>query len=106
MFELGICRKCGAEYLVGALHASRFEQAPPFAVLTHLLLERDATSATADDEDEQAADASSEAVVDRRWLCLTCGLLAESAEDACECTEDSQNARVAVVLASRAKNAD
>jgi len=106
MFELGVCRKCGAEYLIGSRHAEHFDQAPPFAALTHLLIERDASAAEADDEDEQTSDAAPEATLDRRWLCLSCAVLLERASDPCDCPEDGPGPRLTVVVARRPKDAD
>ena len=106
MFELGVCRKCGAEYLVGTRHGAHFEQAPPFSSLTHLLIERTAPAADADDEDEETSDPPPAAALDRRSLCLGCAVLLERSTDGCECSEGSPGPRIAVVVAQRAKDAD
>ena len=40
MFELGTCRRCGAEYILGTQRVDQLVQAPPYGKLTYLLLEQ------------------------------------------------------------------
>lgn len=96
MFELGLCVRCGAGFLLGSLVDSdldgpdsevseRLIQAPPQRVnLTYLLIDR---QLEAEDEDEAAvvADEEVEADIDRRYLCTACGRLTEANGDACTC---------------------
>jgi ATP-dependent helicase YprA (DUF1998 family) len=89
MFELGTCRRCGAEYLVGVRAGKRFEQAPPFARLTYLLLGPAAESAD-EDEDEDEDDEAAEAEDGAAWyLCPQCGEIAEDLSARCGCPPDT-----------------
>lgn len=104
MFELGTCRRCGAEYLVGQLPAfggRRFRQAPPYAQLTYLLLTNLADAADMSDEDE-AEDA--EPGADARFLCVGCGNLLEGKDDACDCKD--RPPRLQVLRAQPPKGSD
>jgi ATP-dependent helicase YprA (DUF1998 family) len=103
MFELGTCRRCGAEYLVGERKGKRLEQAPPFQVLTYLLLEELAEAADAPDEDAESSEDELEPP-DRRYLCVGCGFLVERKEEPCECRVPAP--RLPVLVATPAKGSD
>lgn len=98
MFELGLCVRCGAGFLVGLVHeveadsvetepSARLVQAPPQRTsLAYLLLSRPPAS---DDEDEDEAavvdDDDVESDLDERHLCTACGRLSESRGQQCPC---------------------
>lgn len=100
MFELGVCRRCGAEYVTGGLeqegHGHVLKPAPAFdSGLTYLLL----GGTLADtDEDELATNATDDGDVSAAALCVGCGSVLGSAADGCECPGGTP--RVAVTLAS------
>lgn len=109
MFELGLCGRCGASYLVGsedteALPAGdtrRVKQALQHERrLLYLLLDEEAET---DDEDEVAAvdDDVTAAAIDRQWLCVGCGNLVENARSSCEC--DHSPGVIAVTVARPAR---
>ena len=88
MFELGVCRRCGGEYLVGAWeggllsHASPQSASPVRALLGQPLGEDE------DDEDQDVLGRQSDKAVPA-VLCPSCGELAESGELTCECSVGS-----------------
>ena len=97
MFELGTCRRCGAEYLLGVQRGERLVQAPPFSTLTYLLLGK---PATADDEDEAQPDESADNVPTDRFICPFCGRMSASGSDQCACEQNVTGApRIATTLA-------
>ncbi len=103
MFELGVCRRCGAEYLLGILEqdgANQFlKPAPAFdSDITHLLLGGAIDEA---DEDELAANTAGEDDIKPCALCVGCGAVMESALDVCPCIAGTP--RVAVTLAKQKK---
>ncbi len=103
MFELGLCVRCGAGFLVGNLenacsdheaiepeHSLQLVQAQPQKTnLVYLLIGGESETFVSDnaDEDEAAVvnDAEVEAEVDYRYLCTACGRLSESKDENCPC---------------------
>jgi ATP-dependent helicase YprA (DUF1998 family) len=110
MFELGTCRRCAAEYVVGARSnfSPRIEIAPPHAQLTYLLLAEGSEGLGESDEDEDDEDAEGIVERDERWLCTSCGFLVEAEAAPCECAMAAADdlARVRVVVAALPKGAD
>lgn len=117
MFELGLCVRCGAGFLVGNLedagmdaaqpeHLHRLVQAPPQkSGLTYLLIGGQAE--TSDEDDDEAAvvgDDEVEAEVDSRRLCTACGRLSESGGDRCPC--GATGVSEPVVLAKPKRSSD
>ena len=117
MFELGLCVRCGAGFLVGYLedagidapdpeHLDRLAQAPPQkSGLTYLLIGR--RLETGDEDEDEAAivgDDAVEAEVDRRHLCAACGCLSVSGGNRCRC--GATGASVPVVLAKPRRASD
>ena len=103
MFELGVCRRCGAEYLVGALEQRGNTQvltsASPFdSGVIHLLL---GSVIAESDEDELAANLDDDNDVATCALCVGCGAVLDSASETCECPAGT--GRVAVALAKQKK---
>ncbi len=84
MFELGVCRRCGAEYLVGVLDSAQVLQpAPAFAApATHLLI---GTNVAEADEDELAAENFGASKAQFAVLCVGCGAVGERESELCEC---------------------
>lgn len=101
MFELGVCRTCRAEYLVGRLidedNGLTFKLATDFGARQFLLL---GPPVDADDEDEEAASGDPVATADARLLCPGCGQLGEQAP-ACGCTDRPTPLQVWVVAAPK-----
>lgn len=105
MFELGLCVRCGAGFLVGSVqdvdidaaepeHADQLVQAPPQRTnLAYLLIGRQLET---DDEDEAAVvdDEEVEAEVDYRHVCTACGRLSESGGERCPCGATGASERV------------
>ena len=89
MFELGVCRRCGSEYLVGArepapgghriIHASPTSTQPIRALLGQPLADDE------DDEDQSIGQATSDAAV-AVSLCPACGLISERDVPGCGCS--------------------
>ena len=109
MFEVGACRRCGAEYLVGRQDDDGYfkQVAPHVLEPEHLLLA--ATDSAAEDEDESSLDDADEAALgeatvdlDARTLCASCGTLVPGGElgGCCGSAEP-----IAVVRAHPAKGA-
>lgn len=99
MFELGVCRFCGAEYLLGRI-ASGYGQTCFFPVnaawnlYDRLLWGEEAEE---DDEDESASLADANERFEKEYLCPACGALAPQAVSDCSCPEPPQ--RIPVVRA-------
>lgn len=79
MFELGVCRHCRAEYLVGQLQPDdtgrqRLKVAPDFGAVVYVLL---GDPIDADDEDEAATAAGDPARPEARQLCTGCATISE-----------------------------
>jgi hypothetical protein len=103
MFELGVCRRCGAEYVVGALEqrggAQFLVSASPFdSGVVHLLL---GSVIAESDEDELAVNLDDDADVAGCALCTGCGALLDSATDGCDCATGTS--RIAVSLVKQKK---
>ena len=106
MFELGLCVRCGAAFLIGSLENGRLTQAPPQKRgLAYLLLNK-RLNADTEDEDEAAVvdDDAVEADVNHQYLCTTCGCLSESARSRCRCGDTG--APIPVVLAEPKRTND
>lgn len=96
MFELGVCRRCGAEYLVGTLghdigghilgSASGTERGVVYLLLGETL--------SYVDEDEPTDDAD-DGVTINGAICVRCGTIVGASSDACAC-ELKGAARVAI----------
>lgn len=103
-FELGICRRCRAEYIIGDVEEmggySILRQTHPQSARTRrvLLLGR---PLTAEDEDESALDAETPGDPQIRYLCPSCGALNLSDVDSCLC--DVPAARHLVTVAEPSK---
>ena len=105
MFELGLCVRCGAGFLVGSLqeavdeaadleHSDRLVQAPPQQTnLAYLLVGRQLET---DDEDEAAVvnDEEVEAEVDYRHICTACGRLSDAQGERCACGATGASERI------------
>lgn len=101
MFELGTCRRCGAEYVVGLQRADQLVQAPPFASLTYLLL---GDPVSVEDEDESDPEPEAVEAQAQRFLCPGCGRIGDAAGFPCECeTAGRPHARIQVTLVKPAK---
>lgn len=94
IFDLGVCQRCGAEYLLGVLENDNgldCLQAPGWseAELLYLLIDHDG-GPEEEDEDEAAIfdDESTSLLADERTLCTRCGALTEGTLSQCTC--DSQ----------------
>lgn len=87
MFELGVCRTCRAEYLVGHVgddgNGDVLSLATDFGARQFVLL---GPPVDADDEDEEAASGDPVATAEERVLCPGCGRLGEKSLT-CECTD-------------------
>ena len=88
MFELGVCRKCGAAYIVGSVGDAETAElktaGPSDDSLLYLLL---GASAEEDDEDEKATATADDVVfnMDERTLCTSCGALGDDGTSGCGC---------------------
>ena len=101
MFELGTCRRCGAEYVVGLQRVNQLVQAPPFAALTYLLL---GDPASVEDEDESDQGSEGEETQAQRFLCPGCGQIGDAAGFACDCEVTARPpSRIQVTLLKPAK---
>lgn len=93
MFELGVCMKCGASYLLGVTEDDadqiylRASTRADDSALRHLLVREDAIDPEESDEDERAvvADEDVGEETDQRTLCTRCGALTEAQEPSCGC---------------------
>lgn len=105
MFELGVCRRCGSEYLVGALEPSadglrQLAQASPFSTHPIRVLLGDALADDEDDEDQdltQAAAGKATAAL----LCPGCGAVSEHGDVECRCAAPPARLRVWVATDAR-----
>jgi ATP-dependent helicase YprA (DUF1998 family) len=100
MFELGVCKNCSAEYLVGDLRESGNGQvlttSADYAVRRRYLLLGDAL--TDDDEDEVATGVEGTSASESRLMCPGCGLVADQGVPTCDCADKPQPVRVTVVV--------
>jgi ATP-dependent helicase YprA (DUF1998 family) len=99
IFELGVCRNCGAEYLIGELTEldgrDLFTISADFAPRRRYLLLGDLV--TADDEDEVATGVEGASGTESRLLCPGCGVLTFDSQFRCDCADRSQPIRVTLV---------
>lgn len=99
MFELGVCRHCRAEYLVGQLgdQASKYDQPQPFATNTDYLLVGE--SLDEDDEDGVAIDTAASAGQQSvpAFLCPGCGKVGPESTSSCGCAGSPTPIPVTVV---------
>jgi ATP-dependent helicase YprA (DUF1998 family) len=101
MFELGTCRKCGAEYLAGDLRADdRLALPTATGPVAHFLLGR--TVAESEDDEDELAVAGAD-IQDAFHLCASCRALL-GGPDPCPCGSDA--APIPVVRVKPAKGAD
>jgi ATP-dependent helicase YprA (DUF1998 family) len=100
MFELGVCRHCGADYAIGVLDDEGALEIAPAHVraLTYLLPEAAAFDGPGD-EDEEAVSGVVDDSLDAAALCAGCGVLGGPS---CAC---GAGARVPVRVAKPAKGA-
>ena len=95
MAELGTCRRCGSEYVVGRLELKNncdvLVQPGQFdAGMRYFLL---GEPLDVDDEDESLADVDDAMDPADRWLCPGCGVVGETANAPCACEKDRPPAR-------------
>ena len=102
MFELGVCSRCSAEFLIGEAatpdqdgYIAVKQASPQQQSLLYLLLTGQIEE---DDEDEAAVvdDSEVEADIDRRNLCTSCGQLSEEINRSCKCGVSSASLTVTV----------
>lgn len=86
MFELGTCRRCGAEYILGSQRLDQLVQAPPYGKLTYLLLSKPASAADEDESDEEEASGDDGLAPTDRYVCPACGHLSAEASVPCPCS--------------------
>lgn len=89
MFELGVCRRCGSEYLVGAREATssggyRIGHASPSSVMPVRALLGEPLGEDEDDEDQNLTQTAGDAAV-AISLCPGCGAIAETGAPRCGC---------------------
>ena len=103
MFELGVCRRCRAEYVVGDLEERDgrevVAQAQRFSRQRQVLLLGRAVEG--DDEDESATGVETELGNEVRYLCPGCGVIGETASVACGCARRQE--RIVVTATQPAK---
>jgi ATP-dependent helicase YprA (DUF1998 family) len=85
MFELGTCRRCGAEYILGTHRLDQLVQAPPYGKLTYLLLDKAAAAADEDEADEDEAGGDDGEPPADRYVCPACGHLSADRGVSCPC---------------------
>jgi hypothetical protein len=99
MFELGVCRACRAEYLVGQIRELDGEYTmapvPELHALDYLLL---GEPIDADDEDGAATGVASGLTPAARQLCPGCGRLSDDGPPQCECPDPPTPIRVWRIL--------
>ncbi len=85
LFELGSCRRCQVEYLIGVQRAGVLRRAPVgMSPQVYLLLGKPAEDDDEEDEDEDAGD--DELAGDPVLLCAGCGAILDDPEQPCACT--------------------
>lgn len=90
VFELGACRRCRAEYLIGATRGEMLERVPVGVVpSTYLLLD---TAEGATDEDEDEGD--DETGVVEVFLCPGCGRIDGEPTIDCDCASPAGRIRM------------
>lgn len=102
-FELGVCRRCGAEYLVGSLKESGPNTffVPASAIDSGMLNLLLGSAAFQTNEDELADNFGEDEEFSQVTLCISCGALFESPSGACTCSEA---ARVKVTRGKQKNN--
>lgn len=90
MFELGVCRRCGAEYLVGSREAApggerRLAHASPMSVSPVRALLGEALPEGEDDEDQDPAHSAGDVAL-AVSLCPGCGAISEKGAPKCNCS--------------------
>lgn len=85
MFELGTCRRCGAEYILGSQRLDQLVQAPPYGKLTYLLLSKAASAADEDEADEEEPGGDDSVAPTDRYVCPSCGHLSADSGSPCPC---------------------
>jgi ATP-dependent helicase YprA (DUF1998 family) len=106
MFELGVCRNCRAEYLIGQVEdtddGQRFKPAAEFRSVDYLLL---GEPLDADDEDEAATGLGPSDSAASREICPGCGQLSEEGQRSrCKCADRPQPVRVWRILPPTGSN--
>ena len=107
MFELGVCRRCGVEYLIGSLqqaapHGFRFEPASGEDERPERLLLGEADlEGYGEDEDELIIAATESDEAQEARICPGCGLVVEGAELSCACSPKPEPLKVAIALAGK-----
>jgi ATP-dependent helicase YprA (DUF1998 family) len=87
MFELGACRKCRAEYVIGTGDRP-IRRAPVGVVPTTFLLLTDPIEAFDEDEETVEVDDTTGLGFYEAFLCPSCGAVLESDSEACGCAGD------------------
>lgn len=90
-FELGTCRRCRSEYLVGATSSMEYlRPAPTNQGETYFLLGATQDEQTEDDDDATLDPWDLKAHIGvRRFLCPGCGALCTKRNDGCDCGQPS-----------------
>jgi ATP-dependent helicase YprA (DUF1998 family) len=100
VFELGVCRFCGAEYLLGEISRGEgldvFSSAGAAWTRYDRLLWGEATSD--DDEDESAGVSDVLDKTEREYLCPGCGQLSAEEATSCVCTDQPERIPVASIV--------
>ena len=101
LFELGACRRCRAEYVIGLRgHNGPVRRAPVgVAPSVYLLLDAPAGSPDEDEPDEQDGDpgGSGDEEAAEAFLCPGCGDLVDARDESCECVDPPARRPVASV---------
>lgn len=105
MFELGTCRRCRAEYVVGEAAESDgtvvLAQAPRFSRKRQLLLLGKAGVGDDDDESTTGIDSDIDEANNIQFLCPGCGNLGREAQARCTCELPPPRVIVTVAQASK-----
>lgn len=83
MFELGTCRRCQAEYLIGVSDDTAAQPVNPDWKPKSILFLGEGLAI--DDDDETTTEAPGDDEEATRWLCPGCGSLTGSPSEACKC---------------------
>lgn len=100
LFELGACRRCRAEYIVGLRgHEGPLRRAPVGVVPSAYLLLDGAAGAADEDESDEGADpdAGHDEGSAAAWLCPGCGFVLDADDEACACAEPPARRPVAAI---------
>ncbi len=83
LFELGSCRRCRVEYLVGVTRGKALRRAPVgTSPQTYLLLAEAGEDEEVDEDEDATAD---ETAGIRVFVCAGCGFVLDGAEEPCDC---------------------